>query len=1153
MRHVFPAIAAFSLALPAFAQNPETAASRLRLGWDENYLYAAFNVVDSDVRGTNDKPFSNPLEDDSVGIYIRTGGEAGAKPDANSHALLVSAAGGMTFLKGENGNWTPDRKFSMKFGVDVDGTLNTGTDRDRGYSVEVAIPWALLGLNGKTVNASTVLSGCVLTRKRGGSILPFPEGSDTNEPSTWPRISLADGVEGKLRAFQLPAPPVIDGKIGGGEWRSDGVPLPTSDDVPTTVDATTPVALSPVPGVTDQVPSLAGLKPQELPGQVFARYLPFFQADPTKPYPVRGILGEAGQVLFADQPEGGIGPWFSTDRVGWHRGELASMKRIGIDAALVEMGGPDSPTAFADEKTLLNLVAALREMSRDRQLAPTVTPFLDTAYLAPTAQRPDLTTSAGRESVWKAIKRWMSIVPPEYRTRIPLPGGGNAYPIFFTDGANLQNVTATGWADVMRQRFAEEFGALSNGATLLFVGGKNFALSENIIGALPLGTGKGTGALPLSVISPGSQTPLIPRKLGDTYRTSWTDAIEAKSTWLVLNSWNDFGAGNELTATRQYGDAYLDATRIQLVRASSNRDWGVRLVDSDVPRTLKAGELFPTRLTLQSVGLTPLRGTAVPVLSYRWEQGGKVVAKSPVPIRPNVTLLATQSATVKLGVASLDEKNAPLPPGEYTLVLEAASPDGKPADTLTMPVRVEPKRVDAVEFQGTTTTSLLQSGATYPTTVTLRWLGDAPLNAGDGRLLCQILSADGRSVLRSELIPLDVTLTPGVWTTIRASFKTVDSAGAPLKPAMPENASQTYDENALRVRMRWALVRGAGGVLPGGYEEGVAIYPGDDEASVQLEAFPETGAASAIIPAQLTVVNRGPFPWAKGQYALSVHWCYADGFPLKRNATAQVIQAFPKEIVPGEALPLSLPTRLPDRAGRYVAVFSVVRLTPQGPVFLEGSLVTRSGDIATATMDVTGGRITALDLGKLFDTDAASTEDAPEDGNLDGKGSTLPAEWLAPDRFGRNRSATLIPSGYYSEISSAARGVAFRYGPTTKGQKNAMTAKGQELPLERGRYFALHIAALATGDQPAPLTVTLKYADGKTEEQKINVESWLKPNTINEAVALGLPRKRTPKGDTPETPLIRHYVIGLSASKDLVSATVGHQDQVKIFAVTLEK
>jgi len=355
------------------------------------------------------------------------------------------------------------------------------------------------------------------------------------------------------------------------------------------------------------------------------------------------------------------------------------------------------------------------------------------------------------------------------------------------------------------------------------------------------------------------------------------------------------------------------------------------------------------------------------------------------------------------------------------------------------------------------------------------------------------------------------------------------------------------------VRIRWALVRGAGGAVPGGYEEGVAIYPGDDEASVQLDAFPETGVANASIPAQVTVVNRGPFHWAKGQYALSVHWCYADGFPMKRNATSQVVQAFEREIVPGEAITLSLPTRLPDRAGRYIAVYSVVRLTPQGPVFLEGSLVTRTGDIATASIDITGGRITTLDLEKLFDTDAASTEDAPEDGNLDGKGSTLPAEWLAPDRFGRNRGAALVPSGYYSEISSAARCVAFRFGPTTKGQKNALTAKGQTLPLERGRYFSLHIAALAIGDMAAPLTVTLKYADGKTEEQKINVQSWLKPTTINEAIALGLPRKRTPKGDTPESPIIRHYVIGLSASKDLVSATLGHQDQVKIFAVTLEK
>jgi hypothetical protein len=1163
MRRLAFSLLALSLSVPALAQTP----SRVRLGWDANYLYAAFEVAATDVRGVNDKPFSSPLEDDAVGLYVRTGRGTATTPDGSCRALLVSAAGGMTFLKGEGGNWVPERKFTVKFGVDIDGTLNRSDDKDRGFTAELAIPWSLLGIDGKSVGAATALSACVLTRKRGGAILPFPAGADISEPSTWPRLSLDGTTPGGLRAFALAATPTIDGKIGSNEWRSEGLSLPGAEDVPSGVDTSSPLALMPLPGVSDQPPALGALKPESLPGLVLARYLPFFQADLTKAYPVRGVLSERGQYLFADQPVEGLGPWFSTDRVGWHKSTLTTMKRVGIDAALTQIGGPDAPTALVDDKTIFTLVSALRELSQERLGAPTITPCFDTNYLAPTAQRPDLATSVGRENLWRAVRRWMMLVPPEFRTRVALPGGGSAYPIFFTDGTNLQNAGAGGWADSLRRRFAEELGAQCGGTTLIFIGGKNFPLSENVVGALPAGTGKGLGALPLFVISPGSQTPLIPRKSGETYKTRWDDAISAGSRWFLIDSWNDFAAGSEIAPSRQYGEEYLDATRVQLVRASSNRNWGVRLNESDLPRTLKTGELFPSKLTLQSVGLTPLRGTSVPALSYRWVQGGKTVAKSPVGIRPPLTLLATQSASVRLGVASLDETNKPLPPGEYTVVLEATGPDGKIADSLTVPVRLENKRPDAAEVRSTTTPPLLQSGATYPTTLSLRWLGDATLSAGEARLVCQILSGDGRTVLRSDSTPLDVTLTPGTWTTVRASVKTLDSAGAPLKPAMPENSPQSYDENALNVRVRWALARGAGSTLPGGYEELVAIYPGDDEAGVGLEAFVERGEANATQPAQLTLINRGPFPWAKGTYAPSIRWCYADGFTFRRQeeghartpiAPSQVGRPLERDIAPGESLTVTLPVRLPDRAGRYIAVFSVARLTPQGPVYFDGGVVTRTSDIATATVDVSGGRLVPLDLDKLFDTDGMSSEDAPTDGNLDGKGATLPAEWLAPDRFGRNRplpgTSVLYPSGYFSEIgSTAARGASFRYGPTTKGSKNSLSAKGQALPVERGRYYALHLVAVATGGKPEPLTLTLKYADGKTEERPVSVADWLAPAGENEAIALSTPRKRTPIGDTPESPALRHYVVPVSALKDLVGVSLSRTTSIKLFAVTLER
>ena len=144
------------------------------------------------------------------------------------------------------------------------------------------------------------------------------------------------------------------------------------------------------------------------------------------------------------------------------------------------------------------------------------------------------------------------------------------------------------------------------------------------------------------------------------------------------------------------------------------------------------------------------------------------------------------------------------------------------------------------------------------------------------------------------------------------------------------------------------------------------------------------------------------------------------------------------------------------------------------------------------------------------------------------------------------------PSGYYSEIAStSARGAGFRYGPTSKGAKNAVSSDGQKIPVPRNQYYALHVAALSTGG-PASLKITLTYADGKSEERTVKVADWLAVGT-QEAIALSTPRKRTPTGDTAETVAIRHYVVPVSVGKPLASVTLGVEPKVKVFALTLER
>ena len=111
--------------------------------WDANFLYLVLQVDDTDVLGTNTLPLSEPQKDDGVGVYVQTGEAKPDAPDANTHAMLVSAAGGFTFLAGDAGTkaFVPKGIYTIKYGVTVQGTLNRSDDTDKGYLIELAIPW----------------------------------------------------------------------------------------------------------------------------------------------------------------------------------------------------------------------------------------------------------------------------------------------------------------------------------------------------------------------------------------------------------------------------------------------------------------------------------------------------------------------------------------------------------------------------------------------------------------------------------------------------------------------------------------------------------------------------------------------------------------------------------------------------------------------------------------------------------------------------------------------------------------------------------------------------------------------------------------------------------------------------------------------------
>ena len=266
----------------------------------------------------------------------------------------------------------------------LQGTLNRSDDRDKGYTVTMAGPLAALGLDPKAAKPGAELAFVAVARRRpsgddkGGltaSADAVKTEADVAAPAKWGKIVLA-AEAGKtatpptprtLVAAHVPAsgkPPLIDGIFRPVVWpevsrfafAAPDIPKPEIKVVPTVAPGAITDTVAPTLNLNAP---LVGVEPR-----LFARYLIGYQADPRRSgSPVRGLFLADGTLAFAEQPASGIGPWFSNDRTAWHKSQFADMRQAGVDAALVQVVGPETEIGALEEKALLVMVSALREMA----------------------------------------------------------------------------------------------------------------------------------------------------------------------------------------------------------------------------------------------------------------------------------------------------------------------------------------------------------------------------------------------------------------------------------------------------------------------------------------------------------------------------------------------------------------------------------------------------------------------------------------------------------------------------------------------------------------------------------------------------------------------------------------------------------------------
>lgn len=149
--------------------------TRVRMLWDDTYLYFGYTAEETDVWGTFTERDSKIWEENDLELFIagkdsyyefeisarnviyevfwiwkdahHPGGRFWGRPEfdpATQRTLVLDGVGGHVHPRGERWGFLDWDCPGVKHAVHVDGTLNKRDDIDRGWSAEIAIPWRSL-------------------------------------------------------------------------------------------------------------------------------------------------------------------------------------------------------------------------------------------------------------------------------------------------------------------------------------------------------------------------------------------------------------------------------------------------------------------------------------------------------------------------------------------------------------------------------------------------------------------------------------------------------------------------------------------------------------------------------------------------------------------------------------------------------------------------------------------------------------------------------------------------------------------------------------------------------------------------------------------------------------------------------------------------
>ena len=112
----------------------------------ESALFCFFDVKDNDIQTVGNNNGDDVTHGDSVEIYFDFKNDAAGKPQTDDIQINIGAHGKTRIFVGSNGSWGSWNGL-LDYEIHLNGTLNDATDEDSGYTVELMIPYAQVGID----------------------------------------------------------------------------------------------------------------------------------------------------------------------------------------------------------------------------------------------------------------------------------------------------------------------------------------------------------------------------------------------------------------------------------------------------------------------------------------------------------------------------------------------------------------------------------------------------------------------------------------------------------------------------------------------------------------------------------------------------------------------------------------------------------------------------------------------------------------------------------------------------------------------------------------------------------------------------------------------------------------------------------------------